>query len=122
VRLLLDSSVWGPTGTALRRHGHDVEWVGDWPADPGDLAILEHAHADGRILVTLDNDFGELAVRQGVKHSGIIRLFLTTVSTEADVCLAVLAAFGEELLAGAIVTATPRRMRVRRARQSDDDI
>jgi predicted nuclease of predicted toxin-antitoxin system len=120
VRLLLDSSVWGPTGATLRAHGHDVEWVGDWPSDPGDLAILQHANADRRILVTLDNDFGELAVRQGVDHSGIIRLVLTLVSMEAEVCLAALAAFGAELLDGAIMTATPRRMRVRPAYRPDD--
>lgn len=121
MRLLLDSSIWGPTAVTLRAAGHDVDWVGNWPTDPGDRAILERAHAEGRVLVTLDHDFGELAVRQGVEHSGIIRLSLTPATLEADVCLAVIAAFADDLLAGAIVTATPRRMRVRRAYQPEDD-
>jgi predicted nuclease of predicted toxin-antitoxin system len=121
VRLLLDSSIWGPTAVALRVAGHDVDWVGDWPADPGDRAILERAHAEGRVLVTLDHDFGELAVRQGVEHSGIIRLSLTPAALEADVCLAAIATFGVELADGAIVTATPRRMRIRRSYQPNDD-
>lgn len=119
MKLLLDSSMWGPTVVALRAAGHDVDWVGDWSSDPGDRAILERAHADGRVLVTLDNDFGELAVRQGVKHNGIIRLALTPTSLEAVVCLAAMAAFGSDLIAGAIVTASPQRMRVRRAHQPD---
>jgi predicted nuclease of predicted toxin-antitoxin system len=120
VRLLLDSSIWGPTATALQAAGHDVDWVGDWPSDPGDRVILERARADSRVLITLDNDFGELAVRQGVAHSGLIRLALTPVTLEAEVCLAALAAFGAELVTGAIVTATPRRMRVRPARAPFD--
>jgi predicted nuclease of predicted toxin-antitoxin system len=120
VKLLTDSCIWEPTGAALRAAGHDVEWVGSWPSDPGDRAILERAHADGRVLVTADNDFGELAVRLGIPHSGIIRLAMTPVYLEADVCLAAIAAFEQELLDGAIVTATPRRMRLRRASRRHD--
>jgi predicted nuclease of predicted toxin-antitoxin system len=120
MKLLMDSCMWGPTGAALRAAGHDVEWVGDWPSDPGDRAILERAHADERVLVTVDNDFGELAVRQGIKHSGIIRLAMTPVLLEADVCLAAIVAFERDLLGGAIVTATPRRMRLRTARSDDE--
>jgi predicted nuclease of predicted toxin-antitoxin system len=111
--------MWEPTFVALRAAGHDADWVGDWPADPGDRAILERAHAEGRVLVTLDNDFGELAVRQGVAHSGIMRLAETPTRLEADVCLAVIATFEADLAAGAIVTATPRRMRIRRAHRPD---
>lgn len=120
MKLLTDACIWGPTNAALRIAGHDVDWVGDWAADPGDLKILERAHADGRVLVTVDNDFGELAVRQGVPHSGIIRLAMTPVVLEAEVCLAVIAAFAEELIDGAIVTATPRRMRLRPAARRID--
>jgi predicted nuclease of predicted toxin-antitoxin system len=120
VKLLTDACIWGPTNAALRAAGHDVDWVGDWPADPGDLEILKRAHAEGRVLVTVDNDFGELAVRQGAAHSGIIRLAMTPVVLEAEVCLAVVAAFEQELTDGAIVTATPRRMRLRPARRRDE--
>jgi predicted nuclease of predicted toxin-antitoxin system len=83
--------MWGPTATSLRGAGHDVDWVGDWPADPGDRAILEYARDDDRVLITLDNDFGELAVRYGIQHHGIIRVALTPVSLEASVCLAAIA-------------------------------
>jgi len=100
--------------------GYDVDWVGNWAADPGDRAILERAHAEGRILVTLDNDFGELAVRQGVEHSGIIRLSLTSATLEAEVCLEAITAFGPDLIAGGIVTASPQKLRLRRARLPDD--
>ena len=74
-RVLLDTCVWGGASKSLREHNHDVVWTGDWEIDPGDLAIMEFAHAEERILVTLDKDFGELAVVKGLPHSGIIRLF-----------------------------------------------
>jgi len=85
VRLLLDSSIWPRTAEALRSMGHDVVWVGDWSHDPGDRAILDEAHRDGRILVTLDKDFGELAVRYAVPHSGIVRLVEDASDTAAIV-------------------------------------
>ena len=121
MRLLLDSCIWGPTSAALRAAGHDVEWVGDWPADPGDEAILAHAYHENRILVTVDKDFGDLVVRLGFRHRGILRLTLTPVDREAEVCLAVLEATAEDLEAGAMVTASPRRTRIRRAYQPESD-
>jgi len=98
---------------ALRASGHDVAWAGEWPRDPADRAILEAAHREGRVLVTLDKDFGELAVRHGLRHSGIVRLVLTPVSEEARLCERVLALYGAELANGAIVTAAPERIRIR---------
>jgi predicted nuclease of predicted toxin-antitoxin system len=41
---------------------------------PGDEEILARAHNDGRVVVTLDKDFGELAIVHGLPHSGILRL------------------------------------------------
>jgi predicted nuclease of predicted toxin-antitoxin system len=61
VKLLLDTCVWGGAVAQLKAAEHDVVWAGDWPTDPGDDEILAQAHQEGRILVTLDKDFGELA-------------------------------------------------------------
>ena len=58
----LDSCVWGGARKTLEDAGHDVVWSGDWKQDPGDSEILEIAHREGRILVTLDKDFGELVL------------------------------------------------------------
>jgi hypothetical protein len=51
-----------------------VVWAGEWPEDPGDEAILATALAHGRILVTLDKDFGELAIVRDASHAGIVRI------------------------------------------------
>ena len=74
MKILLDSCVWGKVRADLEAADHDVVWSGDWPRDPGDEEILTQAHAEGRVLVNLDKDFGELVVLRGAPHSGIIRL------------------------------------------------
>jgi predicted nuclease of predicted toxin-antitoxin system len=99
----------------LESAGHDLIWTGDWPSDPGDVEILARALAERRILVTLDKDFGELAVVRGQRHSGIVRLVGIAARQQSTVCLHVLANHGTELEAGAIVTAEPGRLRIRPA-------
>ncbi|MEX2215649.1 MAG: DUF5615 family PIN-like protein [Phycisphaeraceae bacterium] len=113
MRLLLDSCMSPAAAAELRAAGHDVDWAGDWANDPGDQVILALAHAEQRILITLDKDFGELAVFEGRPHHGILRIVDYSVRRHGDVCLAVLAAHGDELLAGAIATAEPGRLRIR---------
>jgi predicted nuclease of predicted toxin-antitoxin system len=88
---------------------------GAWDVDPGDEEILARAHAEGRVLVTLDKDFGELAVVRGRPHAGIVRLVNWSALQQASICLSVLARYGTELQIGAIVTADPSRVRVRPA-------
>jgi predicted nuclease of predicted toxin-antitoxin system len=115
VKLLLDGCIWGKAADQLRAVGHDVVWDGDWPDDPGDDAILSTAESEGRICVTIDKDFGELAVLRRQPHHGIIRIVGFSARRHADVCLAAIETHGDELLAGAIVTAEPGRLRLRLA-------
>jgi predicted nuclease of predicted toxin-antitoxin system len=74
VKLLLDTCVASHARSVLVSSGHDVEATIDWPKDPGDDEILAYAFQNGRVLVTLDKDFGELAIVHGRPHSGILRL------------------------------------------------
>jgi predicted nuclease of predicted toxin-antitoxin system len=113
MKLLLDACVWGGARQELKAAGHDVVWAGEWPTDPGDEEILARAHREGRVLVTLDKDFGELAVVYRIPHSGILRLVNLAARRQATVCLRVLALYGEDLKSGAIVTAEPGRLRIR---------
>jgi predicted nuclease of predicted toxin-antitoxin system len=113
VKVLLDSCVWGGAVAPLQAAGHDVIWAGDWDEDPGDDAILAQAQAEERVLVTLDKDFGELAIVHGRAHHGILRIVNYSARQQAVVCNAVLASHGSELLAGAIISAEPGRLRIR---------
>jgi len=113
VKLLIDTCISGTVRDALQAAGHDALWTGDWPQDPGDDEILDHAHQENRILITLDKDFGELAVVHGRPHSGIIRLVNWSTQQQASTSLLVLERYSTELESGAIVTAEPGRIRVR---------
>jgi predicted nuclease of predicted toxin-antitoxin system len=113
MRILLDTCVWGGVKAELEHAGHDVVWCGDWDEDPGDEEILHTAYREERICVTLDKDFGELAVVYGLPHHGIIRLVNLASWQQSGICLQVLAKYGNDLLRGAIVTAEADRLRYR---------
>ena len=122
MRILLDGCVWGGALEPLRAQGHDVEWAGDRAEDPGDPEILARAGRKRRILVTLDKDFGEIAVVRGVRHSGIVRVVDHPVRELARPIGLAVERYGPELLAGAIVTAEPTRFRVRPAAEDAGDL
>ena len=113
MRVLLDTCVWGPARQVLEAAGHEVVWAGEWRQDPGDEEILARAHREGRILVTLDKDFGELAILRGHPHCGILRLVNFPAREQGLVCRRVLELRGNVLQRGAIVTAEPGRLRTR---------
>ena len=115
MKLLLDSCVWGGAVAELAALGHEVDWSGHWPRDPGDIEILSRAHAENRVLVTLDKDFGELAIAQGLPHAGIVRLVGFAATRQAKVCAHVIDLYREELSAGGILTVDPGRIRIRAA-------
>ena len=99
--------------------GHDVTWAGDWSEDPGDAEILARAHGESRVLVTLDKDFGELAIVHGQEHSGIVRLVTLSTAQQAEMCVAVLAKYGSDLEAGSIITVEAGRVRIRPSSESE---
>ena len=113
MKVLLDTCIWGGVRQALSDAGHDVVWTGDWDEDPGDDEILAQAHREGRVLVTLDKDFGTLAFLHGRPHAGILRLVNLSTQQQADVCVRVLAQHGTSLQMGAIITAELDRVRIR---------
>jgi predicted nuclease of predicted toxin-antitoxin system len=113
MKILLDTCVSPRTRDELVAAGHEVVWVGDWPVDPGDDEILEVARRDSCILITLDKDFGEIAVAFGREHTGIVRLVDIPVRKQAFKCVQALVHYGDDLLKGALVTVEPGRVRVR---------
>ncbi|HJT89192.1 MAG TPA: DUF5615 family PIN-like protein [Bryobacteraceae bacterium] len=74
MRLLADENFPLPAIDALRQAGHDVLWARLDTPGLSDVALLNAAENDGRILVTLDKDFGQIAVqrRQPLERSGVI--------------------------------------------------
>ena len=83
------------------------------PRDPGDEEILIYAFQHSQILITLDKDFGELAVVHERPHAGIVRRVSFRAEDQGAAAVTAIAKYGQDLLAGAIVTVEPGRVRVR---------
>lgn len=97
----------------LQALGHEVDWVGEWPEDPGDEEILARAVAENRVIITLDKDFGELAIRDEKPHRGIVRLTAERSSLQPLMVAGAIRKYESELLQGAFVTIERHRVRVR---------
>ena len=93
MRLLANENIPGMAISVLRSHGHDVGWIREDAPGIGDHAVLSRATTEGRILITLDKDFGELVFRLGLAApSGVIlfRFLPTSPSVVAQTVVTVL--------------------------------
>ena len=113
MKVLLDGCVWSGAHERLRAGGHDVESTADWSHDPGDDEVLARAFRNSQVLITLDKDFGELAVVLQRPHVGIVRLVDLRAEDQGSAAIAALARYGQDLSQGAIVTVEPGRVRIR---------
>ena len=113
MKVLLDICVWHGAVKDLRVAGHDVMWAGEWEEDAGDEQILAKAHGEGRVIVTLDKDFSELAIVRGTPHSGILRLVNLPARQQGSVATQVITRYGDELREGAILTVDNGKIRIR---------
>ena len=101
MKFLLDQSTDARLIAYLRTHGHDATRIAkEHPAGLPDVQVLAIAHAEGRILVTDDRDFGELVFRLRQPHSGVIYLRLgeySELETKIERLEHVLARYGDQL-------------------------
>jgi len=75
MRILADENISRSLIAALRVNGHDVLSVKESLRGGKDTEILARAQAEGRIVLTHDKDFGELAFRFGLPaECGVILL------------------------------------------------
>jgi len=88
LRLYVDQMLQRDVAQALRNEGHDVvraSEVGQARAD--DAEILERAISEDRILVTLDEHFGDWVVLPLSKHPGVIRLKIDPTTSKNAIAL-----------------------------------
>ena len=72
IRLLLDENMDVEVATQLARRGIDAATVRDSGRLGGDdLALLQYATEEGRVLCTFDTDFVQLA-KIDIEHAGIV--------------------------------------------------
>ena len=85
------------------------------------MEILSIAHKEGRIFITLDKDFGELAIVKGLPHCGIVRLVNLSAKQQSIVCSRILLVHQKDLLEGAIITVERNRVRIRPADKGETE-
>ena len=74
MRLLADENFPKSIVEALRAGLHDVLWARTDCAGWNDAALLDLAESEGRIMLTLDKDFWQIAVQRRVplEQSGVV--------------------------------------------------
>ena len=74
MRILADENFPKPVVEELRADGHDVLWARTDLAGTSDVALLDLAESEARIVLTLDKDFWQIAVqrRSPLERSGVV--------------------------------------------------
>ena len=117
MKLLLDQGLPRSAVRHLADLGIAAEHVGELGmARAIDADILEAARERQALVVTLDSDFHALLARSGAVNPSVIRIRIEGLQGEplANILQRVLTVTGAELEAGAVVSVTTDRIRVRR--------
>ncbi|MGD6806963.1 MAG: DUF5615 family PIN-like protein [Candidatus Bathyarchaeia archaeon] len=112
MKFLADENISTKVVSNLRNKGIDILSIKNIAAGLGDEAVLETANKQNRILLTFDDDFGELIYRRRLKAQGIILLKFVPKSTQqiSEAIFNVLST--QTKLEGNFVIVTEKRMRV----------
>jgi hypothetical protein len=114
MRFLANENFPGDAVTALEAAGHDIAWVRTAAPGSTDEDILAWAVREGRVILTFDKDFGELAWRVGLPASSGIVLFRLPMPAAAGVGATLAARIGERTdWAGHFTVIEPGRIRMR---------
>lgn len=114
MRFLANENFPGDAVTELEAAGHDIVWARTVAPGSKDEEILAWAVREGRILLTFDKDFGELAWRAGLPSSIGIVLFRLPMPAPAGVGTTLAAKIRERTdWAGHFTVIEPGRIRMR---------
>ena len=113
MKFLVDVNVGVTVVNDLRAAGHDVVYVAAIDERMEDPDILKNAAAEGRVVITIDKDFGKHIFADEMPHAGIIRLPSVRREQRVKLVRTVLERYSEALQKGAIVTVTMTKIRIR---------
>ena len=97
MKFLADANTPGLLVEALTSFGHDVFWAYTVPRTP-DVALIEKAANERRVVITFDKDFGELVFKR--RHSVavvLIRLRETSMKETVSIVMDLVGSEGENL-------------------------
>jgi predicted nuclease of predicted toxin-antitoxin system len=117
MKLFLDQGLPRSALDHLRRSGIDSNHVGELGmAKATDQEILSYARQSDAVIVSLDSDFHALLAQSNATTPSVIRIREEGLRPEelAALLSVILNAASNELAAGAVVSATRSRYRIRR--------
>lgn len=114
MKFLVDRCAGHRLAEWLREKEHDVVESRDLGPDPGDEQLLDLAHSQGRVLITIDTDFGRLIYRDHQKQSGLIRLPDVPAAVRIQMMEQILLRHASDLTDGNIITVRGYRIRISR--------
>jgi predicted nuclease of predicted toxin-antitoxin system len=76
LKFLVDVGVGKKVEQWLQRGRYDIKAVRDINPKMDDREILGIAVSEGRMVITMDKDFGELVYNSGFQHAGVLLLRL----------------------------------------------
>jgi predicted nuclease of predicted toxin-antitoxin system len=99
---------------ALRAKGHDVLSAKESMRSEADMVLLARAQSEGRVVVTQDKDFGELAFRHRLPAAcGVVLFRLSGDDPDADISRMIAVVDSRPNWSGLFAVATNDRVRVR---------
>jgi predicted nuclease of predicted toxin-antitoxin system len=114
VKFLIDRCAGRRLAEWLRQQGHEVSESRERGRDPGDRVLLRWAADEGRVLVTIDKDFGEFLFIEHMSHCGLVRLPDVSAPRRIALMEKLLKEYGGELKDGAVITVRGERIRISR--------
>lgn len=114
MKFLVDRCAGHRLAQWLRGQGHDVREATQVSPDPGDQALLRWAVREGRVLVTIDCDFGFLIFHGDEPHTGIVRLPDVPAGQRIVLMAQLIERYAADLADRAILTVGTERVRVSR--------
>jgi predicted nuclease of predicted toxin-antitoxin system len=115
MKFLIDVCAGKSVGEWLRTRGYDVIFVRDVDPRMDDKEILKWANDDGRILITVDKDFGYYIFYEGQLHRGVVRLPNVAREKRVELIKKVIELHNEDLKAGAVIKITLNKIKIRKA-------
>jgi predicted nuclease of predicted toxin-antitoxin system len=118
MRFLLDNNLAPRLAELLRAAGHDVVHVRDIGLGSAtDTVVIDEAHAQGRVLISADTNFGTLLARTHATTPSFLLIRRASgrrASDQAAIILSNLNVVQADLDAGAIVVLGEATLRIRR--------
>lgn len=114
MRFLADENISRRVIETLRSAGHEIYSIAENSPGISDRNVLSVAFARGAIIITEDQDFGELVIRNRLPASGVILLELDRLSSAAEAkrVAGVVTSLAQRL-SGHLVVVAPDRTRLR---------